>query len=151
MRNFLLNALAILYFLVLMVPSILMLLLVVLFMLTDIYLVLKIGYPRSNAWIFMASLFSLIVGISTLVPAFRRMYRIFPWLFACVRMFLYNLLILSAALWLVNYGYEVQNDARHGLFAVITILLIVICRLAMSIYFHYRPARFAGGDGNDGR
>jgi hypothetical protein len=46
----------------------------------------------------------------------------------------------------VNYGYEVQNSSRHTLFFILAILLMVVCRIAMGLYYYLRPAKPVGGD-----
>jgi len=35
----------------------------------------------------------------------------------------------------------VQNSDRHKLFFILMIVQIVVCRLAMSVYFHRRPEK----------
>jgi len=69
------------------------------------------------------------------------MYRVLPWLYSFVKIFYVNLIILGIGLIILNFGYQTQNNTRHTVFFILMILQVVICRLAMCIYFKIKPAK----------
>jgi hypothetical protein len=60
-----------------------------------------------------------------------------------------NLIIMSIAVALLNYGYEVQNPARHTLFFILMIIQIIIFRLLMSLYFSRNRVPYIGGNSDE--
>ena len=140
--RFVLNScLAVLFFFFVMTWLMLLLIFVPILILWEIYTVRTSGVSVTNDHLAFAGTAAFMIGISLVIPAFRLIYRALPWLFAYVKMFFLNLIILSVALLILNYGYEVQNSDRHKLFFILMIVQIVVCRLAMSVYFHRRPEK----------
>ena len=78
-----------------------------------------------------------------LVPAFRKCFRKLPWLYPYITILMADVTILSIGIELLNYGYQVQSDSRHTLFLWLMIVVIVVLRVAMCIYFHKKPMRIA--------
>jgi Ca2+/H+ antiporter len=117
-----------------------------LMMLSEIQKIRTIGFATMSIAPAAVGVCGLFVGLSMLVPAFRKIYQFLPWLSAYVKMFFLNLIITAVGFEIVNYGYEVQNSSRHTLFFILAILLMVVCRIAMGLYYYLRPAKPVGGD-----
>jgi biotin transporter BioY len=69
------------------------------------------------------------------------MYYALPWLYPFTKIFFADLVILNIGLTILNIGYEVDNSARHTTAFVLMIVQIIVCRIAMCIYFKLRPVR----------
>jgi hypothetical protein len=142
------NVFAVLYFVSFMIATLFFLLTIPFMYLTDIQVLRSTGFAMpDNPNMTMIGVFGLIIGLSMLIPALRIMYYKLPWLAPFVKIFFCNSLIMALAFTILNYGYEVQDPGRHRAFFWLMIAQIVACRLAMSFYFHRRPAKFTGGDG----
>ena len=140
---------ALIYFLTVMWWVLLLLPFVVLMLFTDIGVIRSSGFSTVNTGISFVAIFGLLLGLSLLIPAFRKMYYKLPWLFPYVKIMYLNLIIMSIAVALLNYGYEVQNPARHTLFFILMIIQIIICRLLMSLYFSRNRVPYIGGNSDE--
>ncbi|NLM21385.1 MAG: hypothetical protein GX207_06510 [Peptococcaceae bacterium] len=140
---------ALVYFLTVMWWVLLLLPFVVLMLFTDIGVIRSSGFSTVNTGISFIAIFGLLLGLSLLIPAFRKMYYKLPWLFPYVKIMYLNLIIMSIAVALLNYGYEVQNPARHTLFFILMIIQIIIFRLLMSLYFSRNRVPYIGGNSDE--
>lgn len=145
LKNLLADFAAIIYFLAVMMWVLLLLALVPIIIFSDISIIFKSGFATSNTGTAFIGLFGLAIGISMLIPAFRRMYYKLPWMFPFVKIMYLNVIIMSVAVMLLNYGYEVQSPSRHKLFVIIMICQIIVSRILMCIYFYKRKVRHIGG------
>lgn len=139
-RSFLGNLSAILYFIVFMIFIIIYLFYGQFHFISLIKEVLDMGFYTSFTAMASVSIIGLLIAISLLVPPLRKMYYKLPWLFPYIKILFINIIILSIALYLINMGYEVQNETRHHTFFIIMIVQIIACRLAMCLYFYKKPA-----------
>lgn len=136
---------AVIFFVTVMWWVLLMLAFVPIGLIMDMNTVIKSGFSTSNiGFAFIGSL-GLMIGLSLLIPPFRRMYYALPWLFPFVKIFYLNVVILSIATIILNKGFEVQNEYRHIMFIALMIIQIILCRFAMCIYLHKKPVRHIGG------
>lgn len=142
------NAAAILYFLFVMWWVIFMLIFLPIVLMADIGIVRSSGYSIASPGATYIGMLGLFIGLSLLIPAFRKMYYKLPWMFPLVKISFLNLIIMSIADMLLNYGYEVQSPARQDLFFVIMICQIVISRVLMCVYFNKKKVQFIGGNAN---
>ena len=124
-----------------MLPCALVLFFIPLGMLTDIRTITESGFSGQNIGVAFLGILGLIFGISMLVPVFRIIYSKLPWLYMYIQIFMINILILTIGIYLLNIGFEVQNQARHTVFFWLMIAVIVICRLAMSFYYKLKPIK----------
>jgi len=148
-KHFLANIAALIYFIVIMLPTILLLILVpVLSLLIDITTIRVSGFATANTGEAFIGVFGIIIGISLLVPPFRRIYYKLPWLFPLVKIFYVNVVITSIATIIMNFGYEIQDETRHNVFFALTIAEIVIGRILMSLWFNKRKVEYIGGQAN---
>lgn len=143
------NLCAVLYFLSVMWWLLLLLMLDPIMQVTDIYEIRNYGFSTfgtapTGIWIY-----GLFIGLSLLVPALRRIYYKFPWMFTFVKIAYLNALIMMVAVMLLNYGYEVQNPTRHNLFFILMICQIIICRILMCAYFSRKKVQYVGGSTNE--
>jgi len=139
------NIASIIYFVVVMWWMLLLLAIVPLTLFGDIKTIRSSGFSAPNVGIMFMGLFGLFIGISLLIPAFRKMYYKLPWLFPYVKILYVNLVIMGVATLILNYGYEVQSSTRHMSFFMVMIAQIVICRIAMCIYFNKKTVKYIGG------
>lgn len=140
-KNLLGYIIATIYFIFPMSLILLMLTFMPIFFLTDVSTVRSSGFAGQNTAGLFIGMCGLFTGVSLLVPPLRKMYRVLPWLYSFVKIFYVNLIILCIGLLILNFGYQTQNDARHTVFFILMILQVVICRLAMCIYFKTKPAK----------
>lgn len=148
-KGFLGNAAAVLYFLAVMWWVLLLLIFVPLGLMFDINTILSSGFSTSSIGTTFIEIFGLFIGLSLLIPAFRKIYYKLPWVFPFVKIFYLNVIIMSIATMLLNYGYEVQNQTRHTIFFILMICQIIICRGLMCIYFHRKKVQYIGGYNNE--
>jgi hypothetical protein len=102
---------------------------------TDINTVRVSGFSGQNTGISFIAVLGALIGFSMLIPAFRKMYYKLPWLFPYVKIFFINVVIISVASMIINYGYEIQNETRHTIFFILMLCEIVIGRILMCLYF----------------
>lgn len=145
LKAFLGSTSAALYFILVMSWIILSLAFVPLGLFMDIQTVRESGFSTTNIGITFIGIFGLFIGLSLLVPPFRKMYYKLPWLFPYVKILYIDVIIMSIATSILNYGYEVQSTARHTLFFTLMIVQIFVCRIAMCIYFSKQPVKYIGG------
>ncbi|WP_346920842.1 hypothetical protein [Clostridium sp. UBA7339] len=141
LKNLLGYIIATIYFIFPMCLVLLMLILMPLFFITDVSTVRSSGFAGQNTAGLFIGICGLFTGVSLLIPPLRKMYRVLPWLYSFVKIFYVNLIILGIGLIILNFGYQTQNNTRHTVFFILMILQVVICRLAMCIYFKIKPAR----------
>jgi hypothetical protein len=139
------NIAAVIYFLVVMLLVIMFLIIAPILLIISIKDILVSGFSKEDLGMIYIVFPGLFIGISLFIPAFRRMYYKLPWLFPFVKILYLNDIILSIATMLLNYGYEVQDSARHTLFLFIMIGQIIICRVLMCIYFRKKKVQYIGG------
>lgn len=141
MGRFIGSILAVLYFIFLMSIVLLLLIFMPIGFLLDVNTIRGSGFSGPNSAAALVGVSGLIIGISLLIPPLRKMYRALPWLYSFTKIFFINLVILNVGLTILNIGYEINNSSRHTWFFILMIVQIVICRIAMCIYFRLRPVR----------
>mgnify|MGYP001426019044 CR=1 FL=1 len=120
-----------------------------LMILGDINTILRTGFALGFTWDSFLIGHSFMIAISMLVPPLRKIYDYFPWLFPYVVMFFINSLIMMMAVYILNYGYEVRDTARHVFFLIVMLVQIIVCRFAMCLYFWRKPVKPLGNRGGD--
>jgi len=146
LKDSLANTAAIIYFLTVMWWILLLLIVVPIGLILEIHTIRSSGFSTSNDGTAFIGVFGLFIGLSLLIPAFRRIYYKLPWMFPFVKILYPNVIIMSIAIILLNYGYEVQNPARHNLFFIMMVCQIIVCRVFMCIYFNRKRVQYIGGD-----
>lgn len=144
LKSFLGNTMAFLYFIFIMIWILLLLALVPFTLFMDIQTIRESGFSTTDFGMTFMAVFGLFIGISLILPMLRKMYYKLPWLLSYVKILYCNLVIMSVATYILNYGYEVQNSKRHMIFFILMIAQIVICRIGMCIYFNKRPVQYIG-------
>jgi hypothetical protein len=132
---------AVLYFIFPMSLILLILLIMPLVFLSDVEAVRSSGFAGPNSANALIGASGLVIGLSLLIPPLRKMYRALPWLYSFTKIFYIDLIILNIASSILNYGYEINNAARHTTFYIMMIVQILVSRLAMCIYFKKKPVR----------
>ena len=136
---------AIAYFILIMIPAIFFLLISPIMLISDINGIRNSGFSTAIDPTMYIWLISLFVAPSLLIRPLRKMYYKLPWLFPFVKIFIINIAILTVALMIINHGYQVQNEQRHMIFFILMLSSIVLGRLLMSIYFHWKKIDYVGG------
>jgi hypothetical protein len=139
---------ATLYFIVVMVPTLLLLILSPTLFLGNIIQILESGFTTLTSDMAVTMLLGFLIGISALFPALRLMYHKLPCLFPFVKILYINVIIMEVAPLILNYGYEIQDSNRHTIFFVLTILEIIVGRALMCLYFHKKRVEYIGGHAN---
>lgn len=142
MKGFLGNVVAFCYFIFVMSFILLLLIFMPFGFLMEIKSELVSGFAGPNTGASLIAACGFFIGLSLLIPTLRKMYRGLPWLYPLVKILFINLIILCIGLMIMNNGYQVKNGVRHAIYFILMILQIVICRIAMCIYFKFRPARY---------
>jgi len=139
MKKILGSAFAYIYLIFPMGLVLLILLMSPLMFFSDIDAIRSSGFAGPNMGLSMIGICGLFIGISLLIPVLRRIYAVFPWLYAFVKIFFASLVILNLGITILNFGYQTVNPSRHTLFFVLMIVFVIIGRLCMSFYFHRYP------------
>ncbi len=144
------GAISVIYYLIVMFPILVLLLLMPLMLLSDIKTIMDSGFSIPNngptavlAWI------GFWTGLSLLIPVFRKMYHKLPWMFAFVKVLYIDLVILTIAILVLNYGYGVQSHTRHTIFLILMVVQIVIFRILMCVYFSKQKVSYIGSVDNE--
>jgi hypothetical protein len=141
LKSLLGSTFAAMYFIFLMSIVLLLLIFMPLGFLTEVDSMRSSGFATPNSAASFIGVSGLIIGLSLLIPPLRKMYGALPWLYSFTKIFFVNLIILNVALTILNIGYQINNSARHTMFFILMILQLVICRIAMCIYFRLKPVK----------
>jgi hypothetical protein len=141
MKNFFGNVAASIYCITVILPLSLILWFIPIGILMEINSIVKSGFSGQNAGFTFLGIFGLMFGISMLVPTFRRIYKKLPWLYVYIQVFMMDILILAVGSYILNIGFEVQNQARHTMFFWLMIATLIISRLIMCSYYKFRPIK----------
>lgn len=144
MRKILGSTMAFVYLIFPMSFILLILLVTPLMFFSDVSAIRTSGFAGPDTALPMIGVSGLVIGISLLVPVFRRIYAVFPWLYPFVKIFFVGMVIINIALSILNFGYQTGSDTRHTLFFILMIVFVVIGRLGMSFYFHRNPVHEEG-------
>lgn len=139
------NAIAAIYFIFPMLFVILFLLFMPLFFLQQVNNIRASGFAGMDMTKMFISIFGLFIGVSLLIPALRKMYKVLPWLYSFIKILFINFIIFNIGISILNMGYQIQNETRHKIFLILMIVQIVVCRIAMCIYFKLKPANYMEG------
>lgn len=148
LKGYLGSTTAFIYFVLVMWWIILLLVLSPLMLFTDIQTIRESGFATSNVGMDLIGILGLFIGLSLLIPSIRKIYYKLPWLFPLVKILFIDVAIMGTAVSILNYGYEIGNATRHNIFYALMIGQIVVCRIAMCIYFHKKPIKHIGGEVN---
>ncbi|MBF0779664.1 MULTISPECIES: hypothetical protein [unclassified Granulicatella] len=107
----------------------------------SIHTVLQSGFGTTQVALSILAIVSLFSGITMLVPLFRKNFYKYPWLYPYIIILTVNLAILAVGIEILNYGYQVQNEARHTLFFWIMVVQLIVSRLAFCIFCHKKTVR----------
>ncbi|WP_027632094.1 hypothetical protein [Clostridium hydrogeniformans] len=135
------NTAAAIYFIFPMSFILFTLLFMPLFFLSSVSAVRISGFAGISMTFEFISVCGFVIGLSLLIPPFRKIYKAFPWLYSFTKIFYANLIILSIGLGILNKGYEIQNTTRHTIFFILMIVQVFICRVAMCVYFKLKPVK----------
>lgn len=142
LKSFLGTTAAVLYFIFPMCLILLLLLIMPFGMLSDINSIRSSGFAGPGYASAFIGVTGFAIGLSLLIPPLRKMYIALPWLYPFTKIFFIDLVILSIATVILNYGYEINNEARHTVFFILMLAEMIIGRIAMCIYFKLKPARY---------
>lgn len=81
----------------------------------------------------------MIMAITGFIPLFRKAYLIFPWIYPYSMILLMDNAIFALAAIILEKGFSVINDLSHMPTIILMIIQIVVCRLAMCIYWYKFP------------
>lgn len=109
--------------------------LMILMSISNISTVLESGFATAGDSLTILAIMCFLTAITFFFPPARNTYHYFPWLFPLVKILLVNLTIMSIAIGILNYGYQVKNDARHIMFIILMVLQLIISRALVSVYF----------------
>lgn len=139
LKNLLGSTAAAIYFIFPMLLVILVLIFTPLMFSTDVSSITGSGFAGPNTSASIIGVCGLSIGLSLVIPPLRKMYLTLPWLYPFVKIFFIDMIILNIGITILNYGYQVNSEARHTLFYMLMIVQIVVCRIVMCIYFRIRP------------
>lgn len=139
------NAVAVIYFICPMLAVMLILFFSPVGFLMEISTIRNSGFSGPNNTAALVGICGFSIGLSLLIPPLRKMYKALPWLYSFVKIFFLNMVILCIGVSILNYGYQVVNEARHTTSFVLMIVQIIVCRGAMSYYFRRKPIKYIEG------
>ncbi len=141
-KNAISNLVSILWFIGIVFPLILELFFIPFGLLIDMNTILTSGFASNTAGFSLFGALGIMASITMLVPCFRKCFKKLPWLYSYVVTLLLDILIIVVGIAILNYGYEVQSEARHRLFCILMIVQMVVCRIAMCMYFKMKPLKY---------
>ena len=87
----------------------------------------------------------LLGFISSIIPVFRKMYYVFPWLAPFVKVLSIDAIVLLIGFWLINKGFETSIQSVHIRCIGITVFILILCRFFQCLYFKHRHPISMGG------
>lgn len=112
----------------------------------NIKTIVECGFSVQSEGTILLMIFGFVFGITMLVPAFRKCFHVLPWLYPYITILTADLAILAIGIEILNYGYQVQSDARHTFFFWLMIAQMVVCRIVLCIFCHKKPMRLERED-----
>ncbi|WP_027406095.1 hypothetical protein [Anaerovibrio sp. RM50] len=112
----------------------------------DIPGMIRTGFAGTTAGFSIFGTLSFVVMITGFVPLFRRCYYIFPWLYPFTTMLMINLFIAALAEFILGQGFSVTDSQRYEITICLMIIMVIICRFIMSLYFKIRPIVYQRDD-----
>lgn len=146
MKRVISNIAAAIWFFYPLMPMLLALPLVLVQLSDEITVLMKRGFSMETQGTVLLMLFGLIFGTTMLVPAFRKCFHLFPWLYPYITILTADFAIIAIGIDVLNYGYQVQSDARHTFFFWLMIAQMAACRIVLCILCHKKPMRIARDD-----
>lgn len=105
--------------------------------------ILESGFSTPSVGIVSLSVFSFVFGITMLVPPFRKNFYKYPWLYSCITILMVDTIILAIGVEILNYGYQVKDEARQTMFFWIMVAQLIVSRLLFCVFCHKKPMRLA--------
>jgi len=130
------------YFVFFMIPVLILLIFTPIMFISEVNSIRSSGFPGHSAQSAIIGIVGFFTGLSLLIPPLRRMYRLLPWLYPFVQIMFVNLVIINIGHLILNYGYEEIDETRHSLFFTLMIAQLIVCRLAMCVYYKFKPINF---------
>lgn len=100
---------------------------------------MKTGFSVPAVGFLFATFYLIIFGITMLIPIFRQSFYRITWLYPFCVTLLFDLIILSIAEVTMSIGCSVHTPARRIIGIVIAIVVFVLGRFLMSMYFKKKP------------
>lgn len=141
MKSKVFNIIAIIWFFVGLAVWVLFMPFVFLLIIVNMRSIIITGFSTQSIGLTLFALLSFSVGLTMLIPVFRRCFDILPWLYPYLLTSLLNMLILSVGIEILNYGYRGMGEQRHAVYTVLMIFELIVCRGVMCVYFWKRPFR----------
>lgn len=134
------NIAATAWFFVIMIWTVLMHIFVnIMILFADILGPIKSGYGTTTVGFAFLFMVGIVYAITGLVPAFRKCYYKFPWLYPTTVILSMQLLILSIAELIISKGYSTMSTPTHVISVIIMIIQVVACRAVMCWYLDRNP------------
>ena len=112
----------------------------------DIKTIVKCGFSMTSEGVILLMIFGFVFGITMLVPVFRKCFHVLPWLYPYITILTADFTILAIGIEILNYGYQVQSDARHTFFFWLMIAQMVVCRIVLCIFCNKKTMRIERED-----
>ncbi|MDR1284772.1 MAG: hypothetical protein LBJ88_01055 [Campylobacteraceae bacterium] len=141
--------LAAVYFIVFMLPAIILIPFIIFGLCTDINSIISTQASKQNIGFSFIMFICFFFGISMLAPAFRLIFKKLPWLYAYMLFALLDILLISVGILIINYGYEVKNEDRHFWFLIFMTIWMITGRLIICSYYKSKPMRYEGNESDE--
>ena len=139
MKNTLANIVSTIWFVIVIVGTILLELLTILIIVSNLHVMLKNGVSTGSVGLTICFVVGGIYGLTGVIPFLRRSYYKFPWLYPFCTMLTMDLFIVSIAEEVLSKSFSVMNPARQSAGIVLAIILVVILRVLMCVYLKFKP------------
>jgi hypothetical protein len=109
--------------------------------LMDISVTMTSGFasPTSDVYPIFVFMLGLVLYVSLRFRYFRRIYDFFPFLYPMVKMVFFMTIIATIAMLVLNWGYSEINDVKHIVSVILMMVIFIIGRVLMSLYFYKKP------------
>ena len=146
MKKVISNIAAAIWFFFPLMPMLLVLPIVLAQLFDRIIILIARGFSMQTESTVLLMIFGFVFGTTMLVPAFRKCFHLFPWLYPYITILTADFAIIAIGVDVLNYGYQVQSDTRHTFFFWLMIAQMAACRIGLCILCHKKPMRIARDD-----
>jgi|GEM_PF-6871459 hypothetical protein len=119
---------------------------IVIMQIASVITLMTTGYSSSFVGIAGPFILAFFIGITMLVPLFRKEFYRLPWFYPFCMVLLMDSVFLGAAEEVLYNGYASIGKVSHQVYIIIAIIVLLIGRVVISLIEWKKTFRIAGGD-----
>lgn len=99
------------------------------------------GFAAYNINKSFVGIVGIMVGPSLIIPPLRKIYKVFPWLYTFIMILFLDTVIFAIGVDIYNKAFDVIGQGNENLFFILMIVVVILCRAAIGIFFNKRAIR----------